>query len=201
MWERPKDLSVVLDKLLQDAVWGKRIDTSRIVAAGFSLGGTTVIWLGGSILNLDDLGKKSPPPPPQFQEDINAHILMAKNDSLVKKSVQHAGESYKDPRFKAVFALAPAIGQGFDKAGLKDITIPILIATGDADIVNPMAENARHYAENITSSRKLVVLPGERGHYTKPPVGKERPLELQQVNDIAGKFFSEVLKLPVSQDL
>ena len=193
MWQRPKDLSVVLDKMLKDPFLGKNIDTSKIVAAGFSLGGTTVIWLGGATINLDDLGKKSPPPPPQFQEDIDAHKLLMKNDSLVKNAFQHAGDSYKDPRIKAVFALAPAIGQGFDKEGLKDITIPVLIVAGDADIVNPLAENARHYAENIPSARKLIVLPGERGHYTKPPAGNERPLELRQVSELADQFFREVL--------
>jgi predicted dienelactone hydrolase len=123
---------------------------------------------------------------------------MMESDSLVSTAIQHAGDSYKDPRIKAVFALAPAIGQGFDQKGLKDITIPVLIVVGDVDIVNPLAENARHYVENISSARKLIVLPGERGHYTKPPVGNERSLELQEVNDIAGKFFSDVLKGPVT---
>ncbi|HTI11602.1 MAG TPA: prolyl oligopeptidase family serine peptidase [Puia sp.] len=197
MWERPKDLSVVLDKMLKDPILGSSIDTTRIVAAGFSLGGTTVIWLAGSILNLDDLGKKSPPPPPQFLADINAHKQMARNDTIVKNSFLHAEESFRDRRFKAVFALAPAIGQGFDQKGLKDITIPVLIVVGDADIVNPLAENARHFAENIPSARKLIVLPGERGHYTKPPATNERPLELQQVSEVACQFFNEVLKLPI----
>ena len=48
-WERPKDLTVTLDKLLADPVFGTRIDRKRIGAAGFSLGGYTVISIAGGI--------------------------------------------------------------------------------------------------------------------------------------------------------
>ena len=35
MWERPKDVSAVLDKMLRDSVFSDNIDTNRIAAAGF----------------------------------------------------------------------------------------------------------------------------------------------------------------------
>jgi predicted dienelactone hydrolase len=46
-WERARDLMAVLDKLLADPVFGGRIDRDRIGAAGFSLGGYTVISIAG----------------------------------------------------------------------------------------------------------------------------------------------------------
>ena len=46
-WERAKDLTVVLDKLFADPFFGPRIDRDRIGAAGFSLGGYTVISVAG----------------------------------------------------------------------------------------------------------------------------------------------------------
>jgi predicted dienelactone hydrolase len=193
MWERPQDLSVVLDKLLKDPVFAKSIDTAKIVAAGFSLGGATVIWLSGAILNLHGLETRSPQPPAQFLKEINAHKSMAETDSTVKLSFRHAQDSYQDNRVKAVFALSPAIGQGFDKQGLTGIHVPVQIVVGDQDIVNPIAENAKYYTDNIPSAKKLIVLPGERGHYTKPPLGNERPVELEEVSRIAFDFFNAIL--------
>ncbi len=46
-WERALDLTAVLDQLLQDPFFASRIDPERIGAAGFSLGGYTVLALAG----------------------------------------------------------------------------------------------------------------------------------------------------------
>ncbi len=51
-WERARDLSVVIDHMLADAEFGPRIDRRRIGAAGFSLGGYTVIAIAGGITSL-----------------------------------------------------------------------------------------------------------------------------------------------------
>lgn len=46
-WERARDLSTVIDKMLADTVFGPRIDSRRIGATGFSLGGYTMIEIAG----------------------------------------------------------------------------------------------------------------------------------------------------------
>jgi predicted dienelactone hydrolase len=51
-WLRAKDISVALDDLLADDEFGPRIDLQRMGAAGFSLGGYTVIELAGGITSL-----------------------------------------------------------------------------------------------------------------------------------------------------
>jgi pimeloyl-ACP methyl ester carboxylesterase len=78
---------------------------------------------------------------------------------------------------------------------LQSITIPVQIVVGDADLIAPKELNAEYYAQNIPTARKLIVLPGERGHYTKPQLGHERPAELQEVSEIAYRFFRATLKL------
>ncbi len=40
-------MSELLTYLLQHPQWGVVIDKNKIVAAGFSLGGLTALWLGG----------------------------------------------------------------------------------------------------------------------------------------------------------
>lgn len=46
-WERAKDLKLVIDSVLRDPFFANRIDDRRIGAAGFSLGGYTVIAAAG----------------------------------------------------------------------------------------------------------------------------------------------------------
>jgi predicted dienelactone hydrolase len=194
MWERPADISVVIDKMLKDPVFSPGIDTSRIVCAGFSLGGATAIWVAGAIFNIDSLAKNEPAPPPMFKESIDRFAELAKTDPIILNSYKHRSDSYKDSRIKAVFALAPAIGNGFTREGLSNISIPVQIVVGDADIIAPKKSNAEHYSKDIPSARPLIILPGERGHYLSPPAGTERSDELLEVSRLAFSFFQEVLK-------
>lgn len=66
---------------------------------------------------------------------------------------------------KRVFAIAPALGSGFTKAGLRKVEIPVRIVIGQADRVTPLATNSQRYA-NLIKGASLTVLPGEIGHYT-----------------------------------
>jgi predicted dienelactone hydrolase len=172
-WERARDLSAVLDRLLADPLFGPRIDRQRIGAAGFSLGGYTVISIAG--------GQFSPGqfeafcqsrqrdftcrPQPEFPDAPKLFANLKKTDAVVKESLTHAGDSFRDPRIKRVFAIAPALGSGFSKAGLSRIRIPVSIVVGQADKVTPVATNAQRYARLIKGAR-LTILPGEIGHYS-----------------------------------
>src|SRR5260370_12560467 len=49
-WERARDISVLIDKLLADPTFGAQIDPSRIGVAGFSLGGYTALTAVGATL-------------------------------------------------------------------------------------------------------------------------------------------------------
>ena len=172
-WERARDLSAVLDRLLVDPLFGPRIDREHIGAAGFSLGGYTVISIAG--------GRFSPAqfeafcrsrqrdftcdPQPEFPDAPKLFADLRKTDAVVQESLRHAGDSFRDPRIKRVFAIAPALGSGFTKAGLSRIRIPISIVVGQADKVTPVTTNAQRYAQLIKGAR-LTILPGETGHYT-----------------------------------
>ena len=194
MWERPKDVSIVLDKMLEDPEFSDKIDTGRIAACGFSLGGATAIWVAGAIFNIAELAKNEPEPPPILKASIDRLVELTKTDTLIINSAKHSADSFKDNRIKAVFALAPAIGQGFTKEGLKNIRVPVQIVVGDADVVAPMDRDAGHYAKYIPTARPLIILPGERGHYLTPFRGTDRAFELREVSQLAYCFFEEVLR-------
>ena len=172
-WERARDLSVLLDKLLADPLFGAHIDRDRIGAAGFSLGGYTVISIAGGQFSPSAFASfcRSPQkdftcePQPEFPDAPKLLAELKKTDAVVQESLRHAGDSYRDRRIKRVFAIAPALGGGFTRAGLSKISIPAFIVVGQADKVAPLKTNAQRFAQLIKGA-KLTVIPGEVGHYT-----------------------------------
>jgi predicted dienelactone hydrolase len=165
-WRRPLDISYALTALLKDPVFGSRIDTKRIGAAGFSIGGYTVIALAGGKLDLDavrayfktDRGKKELAIPefPGLAKFIN--------EDAVTKSFENS-PPLKDNRIKAFFAICPAAGQGFTNKGqFATISGPVYIVGAQSDSIAPIKTNALHYHELIAASR-LEIVKGKVGHY------------------------------------
>jgi len=196
MWERPRDLSAVLDRLLADPTLGPHIDRDRIGAAGFSLGGYTVIALVGGRLDRDRLYASAPPPPPGIASALPQAIAeykeLQKTNPVVRDSSRHARASYRDRRIRAVFALAPAIGSGFAPADLALVTVPVRIVVGRDDLVTPPAVDAQHYADLIHGA-SLTILPGEAGHFIKDQDAAHQAQILDQVSELAVAFFDRIL--------
>lgn len=195
MWERPRDLSTVLDRLLEDATLGSRVDRRRIGAAGFSAGGATVIFLAGGILDLERLQVSARPPPPLgdvLPQAIAEHEELAKTNAEVRRSALRAGHSYRDERVRSVFALAPAIGEGFTRAGLGSVRIPVRIVAGRADEVTPVTSNAQRYADMIQGA-ELTLLPGRAGHWTESDGEPDRGRVLDRVSHLALEFCGRTL--------
>lgn len=169
-WERSRDLTVIIDKMLADDEFGKLIDKNKIGVAGFSLGGTTVISVAGGIFNPQaferfcntperDATCGAVPENPTAEEDLKK---IMDTDAVVIASLKRVSNSYLDKRVKAVFAIAPALGYAFDN--LASIKIPVEIVVGAKDTSSPAKTNAEIFHRLIKNS-KLVILPGEVGHY------------------------------------
>jgi len=211
-WKRPLDISFALTSLLKDTLFGSRIDTARIGAAGFSIGGYTVIALAGGRLDFNALlaylntpGGKKEATIPEFPNllskiDTNAVLASFKNSPPLK-----------DSRIKAFFAICPAIGQGFTtKAQFLSINSPLYIVGAQSDSIAPVKTNAQHYHQLISNS-KITIVPGKVGHYVflneaVEPVKKQQPFAFsddpsvsrhnvhKQVGQLAVDFFKENLK-------
>ena len=170
-WERARNLTTVIDQVLTDSQIGPRIDSRRIGAAGFSLGGYTVIESAG--------GRTEPA---QFREFCRSHAaaicndpdefpgLFARWDALeasspdFRRASGQANQSYRDPRIRAVLALAPALGPAVTTGSLRRISIRVAIVAGANDTVADVASNAEVFAAAIPSTA-LTILSGA-GHYT-----------------------------------
>jgi predicted dienelactone hydrolase len=174
-WERATDVSEVLDGVLADPALGPHIDRARIGAVGFSLGGYTVLELAGARTDLAALERFCTSPaadaichPPEAARVVHAPGAPALTlDSLspeMKASRAHAGDSYRDPRIKAVFAIAPALGEAFDPASFDDVTIPISLLAGEADVTAPVGTNI-HRIAGFMPKATVTMVPGA-SHYT-----------------------------------
>lgn len=211
-WQRAQDISFVLTQVLKDPALSAVIDDKRIGAAGFSIGGYTVIALAGGKVDLKAMENFTNTPDgakeiaiPEFPNLIN---------TLDEKAIQASFDSappLKDKRIKAVFSMCPAVGQGFTKASqFKDVNIPLYIVGAQSDSIAPVKTNALHYHKLMPKS-KLYIVPGKAAHYVflnealgdlkqnggiifndGPDV--DRHAIHEQVGGMAVKFFKESLK-------
>lgn len=133
---RALSISAALDLVLAHPQWRDHIDETQIGGFGASMGGETMLLLGGAGLTTSYL-------------DIGSSW----------KQVT------RDPRIKAAFGYVPYFGQpilpafGRDQRGLDGINLPFLGISGTADTTAPIIE-ARIGMSRLTGFRRLVALSG-----------------------------------------
>lgn len=215
-WERANDITVVITDMLADPRFGGKIDGERIGAAGFSYGGYTMTELAGATTDSSRLlawceqqeSSCNPPEMPDLLEKFKA----IQQEPDVQSALQRSGRSYRDPRIRGVFAIAPAVARAFTPESLQKIAIPVEIVAGEADTIAPPADNAQFFAANIKGAQ-ITILPGGVGHYTFLDVcseagkkqfpklcvdraGVDREAVHRQVGEMAADFFDKELAPP-----
>jgi predicted dienelactone hydrolase len=171
-WERATDLSKVLDALVADATLGSHIDAQRIGAAGFSLGGYTVIELAGGIGEITryrEFCKSAKADgmctdPVEFPGISAKAAELAKSDPAFQAALADGSKSHRDQRIHAIFAMAPALGLAFDPASLAKIAEPVQIVAGADDNVVPVESSAKFFAAHIPGAQLTIMQ--SVGHYT-----------------------------------
>jgi predicted dienelactone hydrolase len=158
--ERARDLSALVSLLLQDALLGVHIDSTRIGAAGFSLGGFSVLALSGAHLPPDDWQTRCalepetpwctlPPEAPFTLQDIDS---LARSDAAFQAARARGLQSALDPRIAAVFAMAPALVPAVDTLSLRAISVPVHVLLGDDDAQVPHETTARMFTAHVQGS-------------------------------------------------
>jgi predicted dienelactone hydrolase len=170
-WLRAVDLSALIDAMLGDATFGSRIDPARIGAAGHSAGGYSVIAVAGGVTDpaLLQAFCRSPAadisckPTPEVSEMRQKSLARLSSDPDYRQRYSKAGNSYRDERIHAVFAMAPGLAPLFTPESLDKIAIPVAIVAGDADEVVSPAANAVALAKAIPHA--TLKLFQHAGHY------------------------------------
>jgi predicted dienelactone hydrolase len=127
--------------MLKDRRFGTKIDPDRIGAAGFSYGGYSMMELAGSRTDLQRLlawcdEQKDACNPPEMPDQMEKYKAIRQQPD-VQQAFQDSGYSYRDPRIRAVFAIAPAVARAFTPQSLQKITISVEIVVGAADPIAP----------------------------------------------------------------
>lgn len=157
-WERPKDVSFVIDQVLQNSLFQDRIDPNRIGFSGYSLGATTGLWIAGACVK--EIEQTT------FQQICNQHLgETIPLDKLQEIDFKEVFQSFHDQRISAFFVMAPALGWMFSEQSLKNIQYPFYIVASEQDEIAPTEQNAKWFAK-IMNRASLKILKGNTNHYT-----------------------------------
>ncbi|SFR34965.1 alpha/beta hydrolase family protein [Litoreibacter janthinus] len=168
-WTRARDMSRALDKLMDDPTFSGRIDTSRIMAAGFSYGGWTALSLGGVKGNLAGEAAEC-----EAQGEASTHCsdLKKAGISFGDLDADMWNASYKDQRITHVAAIDPALHHGFTKANVADLTADtLMIGLGEGkDRLVATDFDASGFVEILPDAKVVRIVPAY--HFSLLPLCK-----------------------------
>ncbi|MFE1442672.1 alpha/beta hydrolase family protein [Streptomyces sp. NPDC058739] len=194
LWERPRDLSYVLDVLAAERPLGP------VGAAGFSLGGYTVAALAGA--RLDPLvvralveGHAPLPVVPEFPGLQEALLRMAAEWSPEELDalLAAAAADLSDPRVRAVFQVAPSNGGILTAESLRAVRVPVEVRWGGADTIAPYEPDTGPYMEHIPGARGRSVGPAVRHDDFIEPEPADPTARVRVGADAVGFFLRELL--------
>jgi predicted dienelactone hydrolase len=169
-WARATDLRAALDFVLAQPDLARRIDSDRIGAAGFALGGYASLLAVGARSDFSHFAAFCEGPGRdamcnthfEYPLDYRRRAEVLSRPGLEALATQETSD-FSDPRIKALFLIAPAFMEALDPASLSRVRAPVGIVLGAADPIAPAATNGQLVARLIPGAR-LRVLPGV-GHY------------------------------------
>jgi predicted dienelactone hydrolase len=169
MPNRPRQLSVLIDYMLNGWPERGRLDPDRVGAFGFSSGGFTVLSAAGATADraaiLDHCAKL----PDYFDCRLSAKHPPA--DTWPAPVADH--------RIKAIVSAAPAIGYSFTTASLQTLTQPIQLWQAEHDRVLPKPLYAEAVRDRLPKPPEHHLVKGA-DHYDFLPAC-ERPAEAPEI--------------------
>lgn len=179
IWERPHDLSRVINHLLQSSSVVGEIEPSRIAAIGHSLGGWTVMAAGGARFSAT-----------QFLQDCQAGAIspipckLSAELGLDQASSTPLHANLRDPRIAAVVALDLGGARGFTVESLATYPVPALVLSAELNINNLPAEAESGYlaAHLPKGSTQAIGVEGAT-HFSFMQLCKPGAIELMEASD------------------
>lgn len=154
VWERPQDITAVLDQITQNPGDYPYIDTARIATVGFSAGGYTAMALSGARVDVEALQGFCD----EGDHGMSDCAFLARGGiDLHSLDLAPAAQDLRDPRISAAVIIDPGIVETLTAESLSAIDIPLLmINLGDEPTI-PLGVYARPAAELIPSARYELV--------------------------------------------
>ena len=178
-WERARDLTTILDWAVDDGPFAGRVDLTNVFAAGFSLGGYTVLALAGAVSELARFqswleSKGAAAGGPREFPNLADHIpKLLEESAKFRQSMARHNDCHRDHRVRAVAVFAPAPPvRAFTPDSLAAISLPIHIMVGKGDVDAPYDECAL-WLQQHNPSFEVSLLGDEIGHYVFLPEATE----------------------------
>jgi predicted dienelactone hydrolase len=157
---RPHHIVALIDGVLAHPTMGPLVDRARIGMAGFSAGGYTALLIAGAVpdFSLQEAYRRAVPNDP----------MRRRADAADKRRRKPDLELVADPRVKAIFVMAPALGYVFDKAGLAKVEVPVRLYRPTADEILAHPWNAERIAQMLPKPPEYSLIE-KAGHYVFLP--------------------------------
>jgi len=154
VWERPKDITAVLDEIFGQPDTYAYIDTSRVTALGFSAGGYTAMALSGARVDPGRLQR--------FCDDSDhgmsdCAFLAHFGVDLHQMDLSPAAQDLRDPRIANAVIIDPGIISTVTDESLSSIDIPMLIVNLGAEADVPAGVHAAQAATRIRDAEHLFI--------------------------------------------
>jgi predicted dienelactone hydrolase len=165
-WERPQDMSAMLDALETASGWQRLIDQNDVTAIGHSMGGYTVLALGGGRVEANTYATYCDDNP-GAQDCIwydHGNAFIKGHVDLHAMDAKSFEDSYSDARVTRVVAIDPAIAQAFNAASLKEMKTQTLVVNLGSGADIPLGVDGKDIVKKIPNA-KLVNVEGAN-HFT-----------------------------------
>ena len=163
LWQRPRDLSRVIDALLASSVLAGKVDSQRMAAVGHSLGGWTVAELAGARFDTAQFVKDCQPNPQVRICSLMAEMGINRSPEFTRR----LDADLRDPRVKAVVSLDLGFARGFSTPSLAAINVPFLVLSAGTNIAELPAERESAYlAAGLPASRSRYLQLDDASHFS-----------------------------------
>lgn len=188
LWERPHDVSRVIDYLTQSSGFKDQIDPTRIYMAGHSLGGFTAVALAGGRYNAVRLDKMCA----TLDDDLVCGIFDGWSIAKTAEDRMKMEADLSDDRIKgfAVFDLGGT--QSFSNESLKNLSRPMLVygapisSTGiDLDV------ESRALVKMLPKDNTIYIEPAGLSHFDFMGVCKQGSIELLKEEEPGDEIVCE----------
>jgi predicted dienelactone hydrolase len=148
---RPKQVSRVIDTVLEDAALGPHIERERIGLVGHSNGGYTALAVVGA--------KPSPSAAAahcrEHPDDVN---FCAQGSAATREATREVGHipDLRDPRVRSIVLMAPNAAPFTDDA-LTKVTVPVLLYAAENDDLTRVRYHAERLVRALPQTECVVV--------------------------------------------
>jgi predicted dienelactone hydrolase len=140
---RPKQVSRVIDAVLEDGTLGSRIEGARIGVVGHSNGGYTALAVAGAVPSVEAALA-------HCQQHPDDARFCAAGGAAVRTATRAVGPipDLRDPRVRAIVLMAPTAVR-FTDAALANVAVPVLVYAGENDDLTVLRYNGERLVRTL----------------------------------------------------